>query len=166
VYHLGVDPADPGRRLTDDERLRLGALRRRLLRSESYAIDGSPLEGRPFQVVTHEYDTRIEPGAGGESVVVPFEVRTLQEQWERGAAPFAFREVRYLEIDPLGNILRQRLRVWRVGEPDVDQDVSTEASFAANAAAHIVSLPARVTQRDASGTVLSASVKHYDGPAH
>src|SRR5262249_1841073 len=42
VYHLGLDPNDPTRRLSDDERLHLSALRRRLLRTEIYGDDGTP----------------------------------------------------------------------------------------------------------------------------
>jgi hypothetical protein len=92
VYHLGLDPADPNRKLSPDEALWLSALRRRLLRTEMYGIDGSADEAKPYQVVTHEYDVTVLPGADGQSVLVPFERRTFEEQWDRGAAPFAARD--------------------------------------------------------------------------
>jgi RHS repeat-associated protein len=178
VFHIGLDPDDPTRHLTPDERQRLGAMRRRLLRSETFGLDGSPDQERPFQVARHEYVTVVETAANGASVLVPFETRTLEEQWERQAAPFAFREIRYFDLDEHGNFARQRMRSWRqttpagsaAGQPGdgviVDQDVTTEVTFAKNLAAHIVSLPARTVQRDATGAILSATVSLYDGPGH
>lgn len=166
VFHLGLDPADPARRLTSDERMQLGALRRRLLRSELYGADGSAAAGRPYQVVHHDYTVRVEPGADGESVYVPYETRTLEAQWERAAAPAAFREIAYLDVDDAGNIRRQTTRVWRAGVAADDQNLTTEIRFARNDARHVVSLPARVTQRDQAGKVVAATITRYDGPAH
>ncbi|MCC7206134.1 MAG: hypothetical protein IT323_02435, partial [Anaerolineae bacterium] len=168
AYHLGLDPDDPARPLSDDERLRLSALRRRLIRSEFYGLDGSGLEDRPFQVVQHDYATRLDPAADGRVILVPYEARTLETQYERETEPFAFREISYDEPDAHGNLTRQRMRAWRSdpGEAQPDQDVTTETSFAKNLATHNVSLPARVTQRDGDGNLLSASVTHYDGPPH
>jgi RHS repeat-associated protein len=165
-YHLGLDPNDLGRWLSGDERLRFGALRRRLLRTEAYGLDGSAAQARPYTVTRHEYAARVEPALGGESVLVPYETRTLQEHWERGAAPFSVREIMYSEPDAYGNIPRQRMVVTRAGVAAPDQDVTTEVTFAQNVAAHVVSLPARITQKDAAGALLSATVTHYDGPPH
>lgn len=166
IYHLGLDPDDPERPLTSEERQRLGALRRRLLRTEVYGLDDSAQQEQPYYVVHHEYDTQVEPAEGGASVIVPFETRTLEEQWEREPAPFAFREITYLDIDTYGNILKQRIRVWRTNAPSPDLDITTETTFAIRPEAHIVSLPARVTQKGATGTILSAAVTHYDGLPH
>lgn len=165
VYHLGLDPDDPERVLFGEERQRLGALRRRLLRTELYGLDGSTLETIPFQVASHNYETRVEIAANGALVIVPFESRTLEEYWERQAAPFAFREVTYLELDAWGNVCRQRLRSWQEGAAP-DQDVTTEVTFAINEATWLVSLPTRVVQKDAGGATLSVSVTHYDGTPH
>ncbi len=99
-------------------------------------------------------------------MIVPFETQTLEEQWDRGATPFAYHEIRYLDIDAHGNIAQQRKRAWRNGLNTKDQDITTTITFAINEAAHITSLPARVTQRDAAGAIVSATVTHYDGPAH
>ena len=166
LYHLGVDPDDLERPLHGDERLRVGALRRRLLRQEVYGTDGSAHQDRPFTIVHHTYETRLEPAEGGASIAVPFERVTLEEQWERGEVPFAFREVSYLDIDAHGNIGRQRQRAWRAGELHPDLDLTIETTFATNPAAHIMVLPARVTQRTASGELLGVTIAHYDGPAH
>jgi RHS repeat-associated protein len=164
VYHIGLDPADPERRLSLDEALRFGALRRRLLRTEMYGIDGSPDEGKPYQIVTHEYAVNVIASADEQRVLTPFETRTYEEQWERGPAPFALREIRYLDLDEYGNVRRQQTRTWRPGELQDDELIVTEASFALNLADYLVSYPARVTQRDGSGNVLAAQVTTYDGP--
>src|SRR5262249_43735777 len=84
TYHVGLDPADPARRLTADERLRFGALRRKLLRTEVYGRDGSEQQDRPYHVTRHEYAVRSEPALNGRSILIPFETRTVQENWERG----------------------------------------------------------------------------------
>ena len=167
VYHLGLDSDDLERSLTNEERQRLGALRRRVLRTEVKGLDGSAQQDRPYQIVKHEYDVRVEPVANGAAVFVPYETRTLEEQYERENTPFAFREITYLEIDEYGNILRQRNSTWRANHKEnPDQDITTQATFAINSEAHIVSLPARVTQRDATGNVLSVTVTQYDGSPH
>src|SRR5216683_4184370 len=56
TYHLGLDPNNLERRLTDEERQRLGALRRRLLSTEIYGLDGSPQQNQPYHIIRHEYD--------------------------------------------------------------------------------------------------------------
>ena len=58
------------------------------------------------------------------------------------------------------------MRAQRTGAPAADQDITTEVTFAKNLARWIVSLPARVVQRDSSGQIISAKVTTYDGPAH
>jgi RHS repeat-associated protein len=165
VYHLGVDPADPNRKLLPDEALRLAALRRRLLRTEMYGLDGSADEKKPYQVVTHEYDVTVVPGADGQSVLVPFERRTFEQQWERGLSPFAQREIKYLDLDEFGNVRHQQTRTWRPGATQDDEFVVTEATFAKNLNDYLVSFPARVTQRDGAGNVLAVQATYYDGPA-
>lgn len=162
TYHIGLDPDDLERSLVGEEQQRLGALRRRLLQTEYYGIDGSIDQNRPYQVASHEYDTRVE--AGG--VIVPFEIRTLEENYERESTPFAFREIIYDPPDAHGNILRQRMRAWRTGEAQPDQDVITETTFASNPAVHLYALPARVTQRTSDGELLSVSLTLYDGEPH
>ncbi len=166
VYHVGLDPAAPARPLEAAERRRLGALAGRLLRSEVYGLDGSPQAGKPYAIVAHDYDVQVTTAANGATVYVPRPTRTLEERWERGDAAFASRETTYLDVDAHGNVLRQRMRAWRAGVAAPDQDVTTVATFAVDESAHIVALPARITQLAADGTVLSAAVTLYDGPPH
>lgn len=162
VYHIGLDPDDLERPLVGEEQQRLGALRRRVLRTEYYGIDGSASQERPYQIAYHEYDTRVE--AGG--VIVPFETRTFEENYEREPTPFAFREIIYDPPDEHGNIPRQQMHAWRAGVLQPDQDVITETTFASNPAAHLYALPARVTQRSGAGELLSISLTLYDGVPH
>ncbi|MBV9582432.1 MAG: VCBS repeat-containing protein, partial [Chloroflexi bacterium] len=164
TFHLGVDPADANRRLTSDEQLRLGALRRRVLSTTIYGLDGTATENQPYSVVRHQYDTHVQPALAGGSVVVPFERQTIEETWERGSAAFATRQVDYVDVDPRGNVTNQRNRVTRAGIATPDQDVTTVTTFASGGT-NLVASPVRTTQTDASGTLLSASVTYYDGPA-
>ncbi|MGW0882494.1 toxin TcdB middle/N-terminal domain-containing protein [Streptomyces sp. NPDC002671] len=165
TFHVGLDPADPQRPLSTDERLRLGALRRRVLSTTTYGLDGSPQADRPYHVVRHSYDAHVVTAPRGAHIVVPFERRTVEETWDRGAAPFAVREVDYLDVDTAGNVRRQRNRAYRPGQPTADQDVTTEVTFA-DGGVNLLAVPARVTQRDADGVLLGTTVTYYDGPDH
>jgi RHS repeat-associated protein len=167
TYHLGVDPADPTRPLTPPERDHFGALRRRMLSTELYGEDATPDAVLPYRIVRHAYATRVDAtGLDGTHVMVPFETETVEESWERQAAPYAIRTIEYLDVDAFGNITKQRLRAQRTGHAQPDQDITTDLSFAQNLAAHIVSLPARVTQHDPDGTVISDMLSFYDGDPH
>ena len=166
TYHIGLDPDNLERPLSGDEQQRFGALRRRLLRTEMFGLDGSPNEENPYTVVSHEYATREEPSIGTKPIIVPFESRTIEEQYERAAAPFSIREIDYLDIDTHGNVTKQRTRITRSGAPQPDQDVTTEFKFAINLTTNIVSLPARVTQSEANGKFIAVTVSLYDGAPH
>jgi RHS repeat-associated protein len=163
TFHLGLDPSSPDRPLTADERLHLGALRRRVLSTAIYGLDGSSAQASPYSVVRHQYDTIVQPALSGQSVVVPFERQTVSETWERGAASFATRQIDYVEVDAHGNVTRQRNRVTRAGQVAPDQDVTTVTTFA-QGGTNLIASPARVTQTDGSGNVLSTSITYYDGP--
>ncbi|MHC3469375.1 SpvB/TcaC N-terminal domain-containing protein [Streptomyces sp. 7R007] len=71
----------------------LRALRGQLLRTELYALDGSPREGRPYTVTETLPGLRQEwaPAAPGdtdrERVFFPFTLAARTTQWERGAEP-------------------------------------------------------------------------------
>jgi RHS repeat-associated protein len=164
-YAIGLDPVDPTRVLTGDEKLRYGALRKRMLRTARYSPDGSAAADRPYQQVSYEHDVVLTPSADGRWVAEPRQTRVLEEQWERGTSPYAYREISYLAYDEYGNALRQRERAWRAGGPD-DLDVTTTMTFASNATTHVIGKPARVTETTADGTVISDLLHRYDGPAH
>ncbi len=164
-YSVGLHPDDPTRPLTGTDKLRHGALRRRMLATARYAPDGSPAADRPFQQVHYEHEVVLTAALDGRWVAQPRQTRVLEEQWERGTAPYAFREISYLAYDGDGNVLRQRERAWRAGGPD-DLDITTTITFASNQTTHVLGKPARVTETDAAGTVLSTLLHRYDGPAH
>ena len=164
TYHLGLDPSDLGRPLSGDDVLRFGALRRRLLETAIFGLDGGPDEDKPYRVVGHAYGARIEVAPNGARVGVGFETTATEMLFERAATPFSTHTITYAEPDAFGNIASQRMVAQRAGMAQPDQDVTTATTFAQNLAAHVVSLPARVTQTLADGSVASAKVMYYDGP--
>jgi RHS repeat-associated protein len=163
VFHVGLDPADPTRHLTGDEKLKLGALRRRVLSTTIYGIDGSADEEKPYSVVKHSFGCRLDAALDGKSVVMPYPVQTVEETWERGDAPFATRTIDYLTSDDDGNITSQRNVVVRAGIATPDMDVTTTATFASGGT-NLRGCAARVTQTAGDGAILSESVTFYDGP--
>jgi RHS repeat-associated protein len=76
------------------ERLRhaLRAMRGAVLRTELYALDGSPRQDRPYMVTEALYDVReiaapVEAHDANERVYFPFQIATRTTQWERGDEP-------------------------------------------------------------------------------
>ena len=64
----------------------LRALRGRVLRSETYAHDGSPRAERPYSVAESAWSVRRE-GAGSSGVLLPLPLGERTTQWERGDDP-------------------------------------------------------------------------------
>jgi RHS repeat-associated protein len=161
VFHLGLDPADPARPLSPIEALQFGALRRKVLQTTVWGLDGSPAEGSPYSVVTSTYATKLLPATGGQQVAVPYTTTTTEQRWERETTVVSTRLVQYLEVDDEGNITLQRTTATRTGVALPDQDVTTRTTFATGGTN--LQLPARVTQTIADGTVIGATVTFYDG---
>jgi len=69
----------------------LRALRGSVLRSELYAVDGSPNQDHPYTVTESQFDVReIDPPTQGSSrlrIFFPFQIANRTSQWERGAEP-------------------------------------------------------------------------------
>ena len=66
----------------------LRALRGSTLRTELYALDGSPLQERPYTVTEQAYGLREEQALpGAMRVFFPFAVASRTTQWERGNDP-------------------------------------------------------------------------------
>jgi RHS repeat-associated protein len=166
TFHLGLDPSDLSRPLDADEVLLFGALRRRLLATEIYGLDDSTDAEKPYRVIRHTYASKLVSGVNGSRIAVPYETQTTDENHARTGAPLFVRTVDYLEHDEHWNITKQRMRSGRAGASGLEQDITTEIAFAKNEPAYVVALPARITQHDAAGTLLSAKVMFYDGPAH
>ena len=83
-----LDPAGVLDRVARRDALRV--LRGRVLRSEVYALDGSPRQDRPYTVTEHAYGLREEPALpvpGGHRVFLAFETRQRVSAWERGDDP-------------------------------------------------------------------------------
>ncbi|OQW39773.1 MAG: hypothetical protein A4S08_06030 [Proteobacteria bacterium SG_bin4] len=66
------------------------SLRGSILRSEVYALDGSPLQDRPYTVTEHAYDVREEEAQDEPTrlrIFFPFNIAQRTTQWERGEEP-------------------------------------------------------------------------------
>jgi RHS repeat-associated protein len=66
-----------------------GSLRGRSLRSETYALDGSPFADRPFSVTEQTYSVavKVPPASRRAGVYFPYQMASLTTQWERGTDP-------------------------------------------------------------------------------
>lgn len=166
TFHVGLDPADPSAPLYGNDALVQGALRRRMLSTTTYGLDGSSLESSPYSVTRNTYDARLVASSldGGDQVAVPYLATTVEERWERQSAAFSTRTIENLTVDDEGNITSQRTVAQRTGVSAPDQDVTTTTTFASGGVN--LTLPARITQTAADGTVIAASVTYYDGPGY
>jgi hypothetical protein len=74
VFHLGLDTNNPSRPPTVQEAFELGALRRKVLSTTVWCLDGSAVEGKPYSIVTHAYAAKVIPSglSNGQKVAVPY----------------------------------------------------------------------------------------------
>ncbi|MFF0204437.1 SpvB/TcaC N-terminal domain-containing protein [Streptomyces sp. NPDC005017] len=113
----------------------LRALRGRVLRSEVYALDGTPLQDRPYTVTEHAYALREESnlrGPGGHRSFLAVETASCTTNWERGDDPqtrFSFtgdydahgQPRRHTQVAaPRRSVCRKPLTAAVVGAVDVD----------------------------------------------
>ncbi len=171
----------------------LRALRGRVLRSETYAHDGSPRAERPYSVAESAWSVRRE-GAGSSGVLLPLPLGERTTQWERGDDPMT--NVRVIgEHDRFGrpvaqaNVAVARGRRWdregAGGAPHLaslerttfatrDDDLLRTDRLASVTRFEVVndgssSAPALAVQA-LRGTravrLLEQELSYYDGPAH
>jgi RHS repeat-associated protein len=166
IFHLGLDPSDPSRPLTPEEAFELGALRRKVLSTTVWGLDGSSLQENPYSITTSAYATKLIPSTlgNGQQIALPYTTSTLEERWERQTTMVSQREIQYLEVTEEGDVTKQRTTATRTGVATPDQDVVTETTFAIGG--KNIRLPARVTQTLPDGTVIGANVTYYDGEAY
>ena len=165
-FHLGLDPNNPTRPLSPNEAFQLGALRRKVLSTTVWGLDGSSAQQNPYSVVTTDYATKVilsSLGNGGK-IALPYATSTNEERWERQATMLSARLIQYLAIDDEGFITEQRTTATRTGITIPDQDVITLTTFATGG--KNIRVPARLTQTAADGTVIGASITYYDGAAY
>ena len=89
-HRVGIDKflKSLGETSTRAKRDAMRALRGSVLRTELYALDGSPLQDRPYTVTEQAYGLREEPAVPGTArVFFPFSVASRNTQWERGDDP-------------------------------------------------------------------------------
>ncbi|MEZ0112493.1 RHS repeat-associated protein [Catenulispora sp. EB89] len=161
AFHLGLDPTDPNRVLTDAERLRLGALRRRPLSVLVHDPVADPGATRPESVVRHTYDLVDRLLADSRHSFLPYTASTVEQRWEGNSAPVSTHTVTFLKVDGTGMVLEQRSVVQRPGLP-ADRDVTLTRQMATGGTN--LRLPCRTLETDVDGVVLAHSLTFYDGP--
>jgi RHS repeat-associated protein len=166
VFHLGLDPEDPTRPLSSAEAFELGALRRKVLQTTVWGLDGSAAQNLPYSVVTSTYATRVIASTlgNGQQIALPYTATTTEERWERQATVVSTRVISYLAISDEGDITQQRTTATRAGLSSPDQDVITTTTLTTGG--RNIRLPARITQTLADGTVIGAGITYYDGDAY
>jgi RHS repeat-associated protein len=163
TFHVGLDPSDLSRPLYGSDALVQGALRRRVLSTTTYGLDGTALADQPYSVTVNTYTALLVPsGLGdGNQVAVPHLTSTTEQRWEREASPASTRTTTILAVNDEGDVTKQRTVAARIGVAQADQDVTTVTTFASGG--HNIRLPARVTQTTPGGTIVGITVNYYDG---
>jgi hypothetical protein len=138
-------------------------LRRKVLSTTVWGLDGSAQATLPYSVTTSVYSTLVVASSlgNGDEIAVPYTVSTTEQRWERQAAPISTRVVSYGVIDEEGDLTSQRTTATSAGAAAPDQDIITFITYATGG--KNLRLPARVTQMTADGSVIGANVTYYDG---
>jgi RHS repeat-associated protein len=140
-----------------------------LSRMETYALDGSPAEDRPYRVETSEYGlTLLGTTADGRPRSFVFLAEHRSEHTERADGPAADVRVerKTYAYDANGSVIRERLTgsgtLGGVAQPSRER--VTEVQYAVSATRYLVDRPARVSVRDGDGGLLVEKRSYYDGP--
>ena len=173
----------------------LRALRGRILRTELYALDGTPRESLPVTVAEHQYGLRELPAdAPGKRIFFVFSIGERTTQWERGDEPmhrFAFtadhdafgqpRNTIAIAV-PRGRDPRAALESWPepylVTQSITAYAAASEAPYMADRVAHVTSyeiagertrsvpqLREALLAGALTRTVIGQTLSFYDGAA-
>ncbi len=136
-----------------------------LERIETYALDGTEDQDRPYRVETCEHGlTVLDTTADGRKRSFVFVTVHRREDRDR-TDDVRIEEKRY-SYDAVGNVIREELRGTgsRGGVAQPERVRITETSYASATSRYLVDKPARVVVRDGGGTLLSERRLYYDGP--
>lgn len=160
VHHFAMaEEARPGH---GPEHAALNGL---LERVETYALDGTPDQDRPYRIETCEHGlTVLDTTGDGRKRAFVFVVAHRREDRER-TDDVRVEDKRYA-YDAVGNVIREEHRGTgtRAGAAQPARARITETSYVAAAGRHLVDRPARVVIRDGGGVLLSERRFYYDGP--
>lgn len=164
-YHIGLDPADPGRSLPELERNRLRSLRGKLLQATVYGLEGNPEQESAYMQTENTWGVAVLAEVSGEEVLAPRlqESRTLH--FEKQSTLYRVTTVRNLAYDDFGNVTEQEQRAEAPDDPTLTQILHTITTFAHDADGRFGGKPARIIQREGNGQTVATTVSYYDGLA-
>jgi RHS repeat-associated protein len=136
-----------------------------LSRVETYQLDGSTLQDRPYRVETSEHGlTVLNETADGRKRSFVFVTVHQREDTER--TDDVRREEKTYTYDTLGNVVREvhRGSGTRGGVVQPARERTTEMFYAISSTHYLLDKPTRLTVRDQNGQLLSERRLYYDGP--
>ncbi|MFD1156645.1 toxin TcdB middle/N-terminal domain-containing protein [Roseovarius aestuarii] len=131
--------------------------------TRTFGEDGSVNAHRPYQEEESRFEmVELAVGEDGEPIRHIRRTEAIARTLERGANAMERRTVE--TYDAFGNVTEIReTATWNDGAPQENVTVTTR-SYTSNEPDWLVGLPVRDVTRDGAGNVLSAKVRHYDGP--
>jgi RHS repeat-associated protein len=141
------------------------ALNGMLSRVETYQLDGTPKQLRPYRVETSEHALSVlDRSVDGRTRSFVFVTAYRVEDTERTDDSRV--EVKTYTYDANGNLIREVNRGSGVKEGGVQptRERTTEVTYAVSSSRYLLDKPARVVVRDQDGSLLSEKRFFYDGP--
>jgi RHS repeat-associated protein len=140
------------------------ALNRMLACAEVYQLDGSADEMTPYRVDESDHAVRVLDTStdGRQRVLVT--VTRMAQRWSERTTDERVEEHSYTYDDD-GNVATETIRCagTEAGIAAAELVRVHEFTYAKDAARNLVDRPARVTQRDAAGKLLTDTLRFYDG---
>lgn len=160
-FHVGIDPTLTEGQLDEAERLRLRAIRGRILRQERYGLDGSPQQDHPYDRLEQEWTVTTEDTAGG-AIQIPRLSRSVRTGFEREDHPVTVLTTTNLVWDTHGNIT-EALQISELpGDPTQTRTLRTQTDFASDPRGRFLARPWRVRQFDGNGKSMGTMLTEYD----
>jgi RHS repeat-associated protein len=139
-------------------------LDRLLAQVETYGLDGSADEGRPYRIEETDYAVDVLETLPDGTPRVFVGVATTRKRHLERTDDERIEEVRY-EYDDAGNVVREVSRGHGTVDGDLvpEKRVVTEVAYAANLARGLSGVVAHVVKRDADGAIVAEERRYYDG---
>ena len=137
-----------------------------LARTEVFALDGTPDEGRPLRVEESDYELELLPAAAGAERPRALVTVAAHRTEDRERTDDVRGEEKSYEYDAAGRIVRETARGYgaRDGEAQPERVLVTEIEYAGPTDRYLIDKPARVVVRDGDGAILRERRCYYDGP--
>ncbi len=143
------------------------ALNGMLHRSETYSLDGSPDQNRPYRTEVSEYGLSVLgmlPDGRKRSFV--FVAKHRLEDTERTNTGDLRGEEKTYTYDANGNVTKEQHRGYgtHAGVAQPERKRTSEISYANSTTAWLLDRASRIVVRDEAGALLSETRRYYDGP--